>query len=65
MAKLHTNFTGPTKLVPQVDQDIDRYITAHPDGNFDEVLKADDRWPVFYHLSDMRAGLLGWYDLSP
>ena len=65
MAKLHTNFTGPAKVVPPVDQDIDRYITAHPDGNFDEVLKGDDRWPVFYHLSDMRTGLLGWYELPP
>lgn len=65
MAKLHTNFTGPAKSVPQVDQDIDRYITAYPDGNFDEALKKDDRWRVFYHLSDMRTGLLGWYELPP
>ncbi|MGP1470732.1 MAG: class I SAM-dependent methyltransferase [Schwartzia sp. (in: firmicutes)] len=65
MAKLHTNFTGPSTVVPPVEQDIDRYITAHPDGDFDEVLKEDDRWPVFYHLSDMRGGLLGWYELPP
>lgn len=65
MARLHTNFTGPATVVPPVDQDIDRYITAHPDGDFDEVLKAEDRWPVFYHLSDMRTGLLGWYELPP
>ena len=62
MAKLHTTFFKAPKQVSQIDQDIDRYITEHPDGIYDEVLKTDDRWAVFYHLSDMRAGLLNWYD---
>ncbi len=63
MARLHTHFLGTPKLVSQIEQDIDRYITAHPDGIYDEILMEDDRWAVFYHLSDMRTGLLGWYDM--
>ncbi len=63
MARLHANFFNGSKPVSQIEQDIDRYITAHPDGIYDEVLKTDTRWQVFYHLSDMRAGLFGWYDM--
>lgn len=62
MAELHTSFSGPLKKVPQVDQVIDKYITKSKDGNYDEALVTDDRWEVFYQLSDMRTGLLGWYD---
>ena len=61
MAELHTSFSGPLKKVPQVDQVIDKYITQSR-GNYDEALVTDDRWEVFYQLSDMRTGLLGWYD---
>ena len=51
--------------VSQVDQDIDRFITAHADRNFDEVLEEEDRWPVFFHLTDLRAGLFSWYEMPP
>jgi len=48
-------------MVSHFDQDIDRYITAHAGGDFGEVLQTDDHWEVFYHLADIRTGLLGWY----
>ncbi len=51
--------------VSQVDQDIDRFITAHPDRNFDKVLEEEDRWSVFFQLTDLRAGLFGWYEMPP
>ncbi|MCR5559087.1 MAG: class I SAM-dependent methyltransferase [Schwartzia sp.] len=61
MAELHTSFSGPLKKVPQIDQFIDKYITQGK-GNYDGALIEEDSWEVFYHLSDMRTGLLGWYD---
>lgn len=63
MARLHTKFISTSTPVSQVEQDIDYYITVHPDGVYDEALKADNRWEVFYHLSDMRQALFGWYDM--
>ena len=65
MAKLHTSFAGPAMPVSQVDQDIDRFITAHADRNFDEVLEEENRWQVFFQLTDLRAGLFGWYEMPP
>ena len=32
--------------------------------NYEEILKNDDRWPILYHLSDVRKNLLGWYDFG-
>lgn len=63
MARLHTQFLKASNPVSLIEQDIDHYITAHADGNYDEALTADERWEVFFHLSDMRAGLFGWYDM--
>ena len=63
MARLHTKFINSSTPVSQVEQDIDHYITVHPDGIYDEALIADKRWEVFFHLSDMRQALFGWYDM--
>lgn len=63
MARLHTKFVNTSTPVSQVEQDIDHYITVHPDGVYDEALIADGRWEVFFHLSDMRQALFGWYDM--
>ena len=63
MARLHDTFVKTSTPVSQVEQDIDHYITVHPDGVYDEVLTADNRWEVFFHLSDMRQALFGWYDM--
>jgi len=29
-----------------------------------EVINSDDRWPLLYHLSDIRRNLLEWYDFK-
>lgn len=63
MARLHTQFFKTSSPVSRIEQEIDHYITSHPDGIYDEVLTADDRWETFFHLADMRTGLFGWYDM--
>ena len=65
MAKLHTSFTGPPMTVSKLDQDLDRYISGCTDENFDELIKTEESWAVFYNLTELRAGLLSWYDIAP
>ena len=65
MAVLHKEYykgTGNGQKNIQVNQDIRAYIENHPDGDFSHVLAEDDRWQVFYHLSDMRTSILNWYE---
>lgn len=49
----------------QVERDILEYAkTVHEDDYWKVFLK-DRRWPVFYHLTDMRENILNWYDFAP
>lgn len=50
------------KISP-VEQDIISYISKGESEK--EILKRDNRWQVFYHLSPMRESLLNWLDLNP
>lgn len=31
------------------------------EGREEEILKKDDRWPILYHLSEVRKNILSWY----
>ena len=48
----------------QVENDILQYVKTNPDNDFQKIINADDRWPVFYHLTDMRENILNWYDFK-
>lgn len=48
-----------------IEQDIEAYIFACPDGDFEKVLNSDDRLEVFFHLSRMRESILNWYPFEP
>lgn len=45
------------------EQDIISYIRDGEDT--EEILKRDNRWEVFYHLSPMRESLFHWVDFKP
>ena len=47
-----------------LDEIILEYIKKNPTDQYEEVLKKDKRWEVFYHLSQMRTSLLNWYDFE-
>lgn len=47
-----------------LDQKITKYIDENPDGNFEEVLKQDDSWQVYFQLSELRWGLYSWYNFG-
>ena len=46
------------------DEDILEYIKNGRTDYYEEVLKKDTRWEVFYHLSQMRTSLLNWYEFE-
>jgi hypothetical protein len=54
-------FERPAYPSSKLDADIGNYISEFPAGDFGSVLRTDGRWQVFYHLSDLPAGLLSWY----
>ena len=47
-----------------LDSDIAGYIWAEQPEQYENVLRNDSRWEVFYHLSQMRTSLLNWYDFG-
>ena len=49
----------------EVERDILKYVQEYPEEEYYRILEKDQRWPVFYHLSDMRENILNWYDFSP
>lgn len=49
----------------QVETDILNYVKEHKKNEYWDILSKDSRWPVFYHLSDMRENILNWYDFKP
>lgn len=68
MAKLITDYsTGAVDLnkISEVDKAIRGYIDAHGDGLFDVEIQDDPRWQVFFQLSELRAGIVSWYDFKP
>ncbi|MCL2884434.1 MAG: class I SAM-dependent methyltransferase, partial [Oscillospiraceae bacterium] len=44
-----------------VEQDILAYIEQGGEQDWERVLEADSRWPVFYHLHPARKNILNWY----
>lgn len=42
----------------------DEILAAVKSGRAQEVLTTDKRWPILYHLSDMRGNLLSWLDIG-
>lgn len=63
MAKLHTEYAkSAIRGQSEIDNDIRNYINKS--DNYDEILKTDNRWEVFYHLSSMRLSLFNWYEFD-
>ncbi len=49
----------------RVECEILEYAGGMPSDDYSAILAKDQRWPVFYHLSDMREDILNWYDFAP
>lgn len=46
------------------DEDIVQFIDSNDGEDYSEILKKDNRWNVFYHLSVLRESLFNWYDFQ-
>lgn len=65
MAVLHSQYHKHEEKVSAVDADIYQYIQNNRTSDYADVIKHDNRWDVFFHLSDLRTGLFSWYDFKP
>lgn len=68
MAKLHTEFTAnqtESNKISDTDQAIRAYIENNDTCIYDNIISEDDRFQVFYNLSELRTGIISWYDFKP
>lgn len=57
--------TGIDKQTNEDDLSVYRHIKGAKDKEFSNALQTDIRWPVLYHLSEMRHSLFNWYEFDP
>ena len=46
----------------EIEDELLEIVSNHED--YSEILKSDNRWPILYHLSDIRENLLDWYEFG-
>lgn len=67
MSRFHAEFwKDSTYHVDEIanEKDIKAYIEQNQDGDFSQILKYDNRWMTFYHLTEMRKSILNWYEFK-
>lgn len=47
-----------------IEDELIKYIDMYPEDEYENVFKKDMRWPVFYHLTQIRQNILNWYNFS-
>jgi phosphorylcholine metabolism protein LicD/2-polyprenyl-3-methyl-5-hydroxy-6-metoxy-1,4-benzoquinol methylase len=69
MARLYTSHTTEIidlDKISDTDRAIRAYIDKHVDDDpFDDDISEEDDWQIFYHLSELRTGIVSWYDFKP
>lgn len=68
MAVLHTEFTNQVieeSKISETDKKIYAYIEKYGDIVYDTVISEEKEWQVFYQLSDLRTGIINWYEFAP
>ena len=67
MSRLHLEYyngSGANQDKIPVNSDINNYIKETEGEDYSHILAIDDRWQVFYHLSQMRTSILNWYEFK-
>ena len=44
-----------------IEEEILKYAENYSEENIEDVFKTDIRWPVFYHLTNIRKNIINWY----
>ncbi len=47
-----------------IEDEIVNYTEKYNETNLEEVFKDDIRWPVFYHLTNIRKNIIHWYPMK-
>lgn len=47
-----------------IEDEIINYTEKYTEDNFNEIFKNDLRWPVFYHLTNLRKNIINWYPMK-
>ncbi len=47
-----------------IEKEILDYTEKYAEPEFDKIFESDIRWPVFYHLTEIRKNILNWYPLK-
>jgi len=65
MSILNTKFSKQVNKAPnELEQDVAAYISSSKNQEMDEVIAKDSRMQVWHLLSDLRTGLVSWYDFK-
>ena len=68
MSILHTTTaTRPVdeNKISDLEKAVRSYIEKYGNISYDEVITQESDWQVFYNLSELRTGILSWYDFEP
>ena len=49
----------------EVEKDIIEYLNKYGEENYQEILKENSSWPVFYHITPIRKNIIDWYPFKP
>ncbi len=47
-----------------IENELLEYTEKYDENNRDEVFKTDIRWPIFYHLTNIRKNIINWYPMK-
>lgn len=62
--KLDLTFYSGEDLYSDGDIEEELLKIVRENDEFESILLNDDRWPILYHLSDVRKNILRWYDFG-
>jgi SAM-dependent methyltransferase len=65
MAGFYDKYRVKEQSVSEIEERIGEYIQESEADAYHDVLQKDSRWLISLHLSELRAGILSWYDFSP
>lgn len=64
--KLNLDFYSGKDLYSDgnTEKEILEYEKKYKENEFDKIFENDIRWPIFYHLTDIRKNILNWYPFN-
>lgn len=68
MSVLHMELVGNSNQIsPEtvLDKRIGKIIEDNATGDYSDFLASHEEWDFYYHLSEVRKGLLNWYSFTP